>query len=37
MRRREWEGEHPHRNRERGGWNREFLEGKHGNGITFVM
>ena len=30
-------GEHPHRGRERGGWDRRFLEGKPGKWITFEM
>jgi hypothetical protein len=32
-----WMGEHPHRIRARGGWDRQFLEVKLGNGITFEM
>jgi hypothetical protein len=30
-------GEHPHRSREEGEWNRGFLEGKPGKVITFEM
>jgi hypothetical protein len=30
-------GEHPHGSRVGGGWDRGFVEGKPGNGITFEM
>jgi hypothetical protein len=30
-------GEHYHRSRGRGEWDREFPEGKPGKGITFEM
>jgi hypothetical protein len=32
-----WVGEHLHRDRERGGWHRGFLEGSPGKGITLEM
>jgi hypothetical protein len=32
-----WVGEHLHRSGVTGEWNRGFLEGKSGNGITFEM
>jgi hypothetical protein len=32
-----WVGKHPHRSREEGEWDRGFLEGKQGRGITFEM
>jgi hypothetical protein len=33
----EWVGEHPHRSRGEGEWDREFAEGKLGRGITLEM
>jgi hypothetical protein len=30
-------GEHAHRGRARGGWDREFLEGRLGRGVMFEM
>jgi hypothetical protein len=32
-----WVGEHPHRVRGEGKWDREFPEGRPGKGITFEM
>jgi hypothetical protein len=32
-----WVGEHPHRNRREAKWDRGFVEGKLGVGISFEM
>jgi hypothetical protein len=32
-----WDGEHPHRSREEGEWERRISEGKQEKGITFEM
>ena len=32
-----WVGEHPHRSRVRGRWDRGFAEGQPEKGITFEM
>jgi hypothetical protein len=32
-----WVGEHPHRSREEGGWDRGVVEGKPGRAIIFEM
>jgi hypothetical protein len=32
-----WVGEHYHRSRGEGGWNRGFVEGKPGKGITYEI